>query len=145
MTPYRSPSDETVLRDRERLAAAQIDGRHTETTPEIRREPLEPKLKGSIGEESNHSNFSDQSSVIILSNLGNFGEFFARKFKKFRKFQHFLKYHRSSDKILSKSEQKQFFFERNEPGAEGAPRWMPFGRPARFNEKYSKIVYSSRK
>ena len=32
-----------------------------------RRLGLEPKLKGSIGEGSNHPNFSDQSSVKILS------------------------------------------------------------------------------
>ena len=32
-------------------------------------EPPQPWLKGSIGEGSNHSNFSDRSSVRILSNL----------------------------------------------------------------------------
>ena len=31
-----------------------------------------PKLKGSIGEEPNHSNFSDRSSVRILSKFRNF-------------------------------------------------------------------------
>ena len=32
-----------------------------------------PKLKGSIGERPNHSNFSDQSSHSILSKFRNFG------------------------------------------------------------------------
>ena len=35
-------------------------------------ELLEPELKGSIGEGSNHSNFSHQSSVKILSKFRNF-------------------------------------------------------------------------
>ena len=39
-----------------------------------------PKLKGSIGEGSNHSNFSHQSSVKFCQNSMHF----ARKFKKFR-------------------------------------------------------------
>ena len=47
-----------------------------------------PKLKGSIGEGSNHSNFSHQSSVKILSKVSTF----ARKFKNFRIVQHFRKY-----------------------------------------------------
>ena len=33
---------------------------------------LDPKLKGSIGEGSNHSNFSHQSSVKILSKFNAF-------------------------------------------------------------------------
>ena len=38
-----------------------------------RREGLRrPKLKGSIGEGPNHSNFSDRSSVTILSKFRNF-------------------------------------------------------------------------
>ena len=40
----------------------------------------EPKVKGSIGEGPNHSNFSDESSVRILSQNSGM---FARKFKKF--------------------------------------------------------------
>ena len=32
----------------------------------------DPKLKGSIGEGPNHSNFSDRSSVKILSKFKNF-------------------------------------------------------------------------
>ena len=41
---------------------------------------FEPKLKGSIGEGSNHSNFSDQSSVkiqeLLLKNSKNSGIMF---------------------------------------------------------------------
>ena len=47
-------------------------------------------LKGSIGEGSNHSNFSHQSLVKILSKFSTL--IYARKFKKFRIFQHFRKY-----------------------------------------------------
>ena len=39
---------------------------------EGRREGRAPKLKGSIGEWSNHSNFSHQSSVKILSKFNAF-------------------------------------------------------------------------
>ena len=45
-----------------------------------------PKLKGSIGEGSNHSNFSEKSSVRILGIQRKFFQnsgIFARKFKKF--------------------------------------------------------------
>ena len=60
-----------------------------------------PKLKGSIGEGSNHSNFSHQSSVKFLESKENYEKpqfcqnsiHFARNLKKFRifgmNFQHF--------------------------------------------------------
>ena len=68
-----------------------------------------PKLKGSIGEGSNHSNFSHQSSVKIRSKFSPNSVHFVRKFKTFGKFefQHFLNYRRNSDNISSKSEQNQ--------------------------------------
>ena len=59
-----------------------------------------PKLRGSIGEGSNHSNFSHQSSVKILSKFNT----------KFRIFQHFRKYLRKSDKLSSNSEQNSMIF-----------------------------------
>ena len=62
-----------------------------------------PKLKGSIGEGPNHSNFSDQSSVkiqeLLLYKIKN-------HVRNLLHVQHFLKYRRNSDKISSKSEKK---------------------------------------
>ena len=46
------------------------------------------KLKGSIGEGPNHSNFSDQSSVRIQEILLEF----VRNFQKIRDVQHFRQY-----------------------------------------------------
>ena len=43
-----------------------------------------PKLKGSIGEGSNHSNFSHQSSVKIRSKFCQNSVHFANKFKKLK-------------------------------------------------------------
>ena len=59
-----------------------------------------PRLKGSIGEEPNQTNYSDQSSVRILVKFRNFRQ----KTQKIGNFQHFPKYRRNSDKISSKSE-----------------------------------------
>ena len=50
--------------------------------------PSAAKLKGSIGEGPNHSNFSHQSSVKFCQNSMQF----ARKSKTFRIVQHFRKY-----------------------------------------------------
>ena len=51
-----------------------------------------PKLKGSIGEGSNHSNFSHQNSVKILSEFRKIHQKFSENFWNLRNSQHFLKY-----------------------------------------------------
>ena len=67
-------------------------------------QPSMAKLKGSIGEGSNHSNFSHESSVRILSKFNAF----CQKIQKIQDFStlNFRKYLRNSDKISSNSEQK---------------------------------------
>ena len=61
----------------------------------------EPKLKGSIGEGPNHSNFSDQSSVRIQEILLEF----IRDLKKSGMLNIFDKIWRNSNKFSSTSEQ----------------------------------------
>ena len=70
---------------------------------------FEPKLKVSIGEESNHSNFSHQSSVKILSKFNAFW-FLLENQKNSRFFNIFRKYLWNSDKFSSNSEQNSMKF-----------------------------------
>ena len=66
--------------ENEPLKARQLDSRAGEPTTQatpgrgfsVSRSPSASELKGSIGEGSNHSNFSGRSSVRILSKLRNF-------------------------------------------------------------------------
>ena len=51
-----------------------------------------PGLKGSIGDRSNHSNFSHQNSVKILSEFRKIHQQFSENFWNLRNSQHFLKY-----------------------------------------------------
>ena len=51
---------------REAKKAAKTAAVHAEVLERLEARELRPKLKGSIGEGPNHSNFSDRSSVRIL-------------------------------------------------------------------------------
>ena len=109
-TPYSRPLSERPMRREAQLTVGAV--------AELRDRVVhrrEPKLKGSIGEGPNHSNFSDRSSVRILSKFRNF----RWKIQKFRKFSTFskisakfflflfqipTKYHQT----LSKNQRKEF-------------------------------------
>ena len=88
----KNPADEEELRDAELVPGRGKPERRRAEGPRVHVEAAGLGLKGSIGDRSNHSNFSHQNSVKILSEFRKIHQKFSENFWNLRNSQHFLKY-----------------------------------------------------